>query len=209
MKIVVSYINSIYDISKTIKKIDLSIADGIHVDLMDGMYVANNNLDVSLLPELFKGISKPLDIHLMVLKPSKYLDILYKLIPDCIYIHPETEQDPITVIKNIKEHCHVGIVINPNQNIEGFKDYLKYINRVLLMSVIPGKGGQKFIENTKDKLAELKKYQEKYNFEIYIDGGINAETIKEVKGADGVVSGSFVCQNEDFDKQIALLKLSR
>ena len=149
MKIVVSYINSIYDIRKTIKKIDLSIADGIHVDLMDGMYVANNNLNVSLLPELFKGISKPLDIHLMVLKPSKYLDILYKLIPDCIYIHPETEQDPIAVIKNIKEHCHVGIVINPNQNIEGFKDYLKYINRVLLMSVIPGKGGQKFIENTK------------------------------------------------------------
>ncbi len=209
MKVVVSYINSIYDIRKTIKKIDESLADGIHVDLMDGLYVSNKNFDISLLPELFKGISKPLDIHLMVLNPSQYLNLLYQLMPECIYIHIETEKDPVAVIKTIKEHCNCGICLNPDQNVTEIVDYLKYVNRVLLMSVVPGKGGQQFIESTKEKLEDLKKYQEKYNFQIYVDGGINNETIKFVDTANGVVSGSFVCQSKDFDEQISLLKLSR
>ena len=209
MKIVVSYISSLYEKKETIKKIDESIADGIHVDLMDGIYVENNNLDISNLYSLFKNINKPIDIHLMCDKPSKYFNELFKLNPICIYIHPDTEDNPYQILKEIKSHNNkTGIVINPNEEIDKYNDYYPFIDRVLLMSVYPGKGGQEFLKETAKRLDELLKYKNKNEFEIYIDGGINDETIKLVSKADGVVSGSFVCNNVDFNKQIEKLKIN-
>lgn len=200
MKVVVSYINSKYSIDETIKKIDLSIADGIHVDLMDGIYVKGK----SDLPD-FNNITKPLDVHLMVNNPNMYFPIILKLIPTCIYIHPSTSINPLEALNYIKNNSvKAGIVINPDENINDFKNYFSYVDRVLLMSVYPGAGGQDFLEETSERLNELKKYQT--NFEIYIDGGINAETIKKVSIADGVVSGSFICNSDNFDEQIKLLK---
>ena len=208
MKVVVSYINSMFDKHETIKLIDESIADGIHVDLMDGKYVANKNFEITELPILFASITKPLDIHLMTNKPSKYFDLLFKLNSVCIYIHPDTENSPINVLNNItNNNIDAGIVINPDEDIDSFLKYYPYVKRVLLMSVYPGKGGQVFLNKTPERLKELKKYQEKYNFDIYIDGGINADTIKFVSDADGVVSGSFVCNSDNFNKQISELKL--
>lgn len=210
MKIVVSYISSLYEKKETIKKIDESIADGIHVDLMDGIYVKNNNLDISNLYSLFKNINKPIDIHLMCDKPSKYFNELFKLKPICIYIHPDTEDNPYQILKEIKSHnIKTGIVINPNEEIDKYNDYYPFIDRVLLMSVYPGKGGQEFLKETAKRLEELIKYKNKHEFEIYIDGGINDETIKLVSKADGVVSGSFVCNNVDFNKQIEKLKINK
>lgn len=200
MKVVVSYINSKYSIDETIKKIDLSIADGIHVDLMDGIYVKGK----SDLPD-FNNITKPLDVHLMVNNPNMYFPIIFKLKPTCIYIHPSTSINPLEALNYIKNNSvKAGIVINPDENINDFKNYFSYVDRVLLMSVYPGAGGQDFLEETSERLNELKKYQT--NFEIYIDGGINAETIKKVSIADGVVSGSFICNSDNFDEQIKLLK---
>lgn len=200
MKVVVSYINSKYSIDETIKKIDLSIADGIHVDLMDGIYVKGK----SDLPD-FNNITKPLDVHLMVNNPNMYFPIILKLKPICIYIHPSTSINPLEALNYIKNNSvKAGIVINPDENINDFKNYFSYVDRVLLMSVYPGAGGQDFLEETSERLNELKKYQT--NFEIYIDGGINAETIKKVSIADGVVSGSFICNSDNFDEQIKLLK---
>lgn len=210
MKIVVSYISSLYEKKETIKKIDESTADGIHVDLMDGIYVENNNLDISNLYSLFKNINKPIDIHLMCDKPSKYFNELFKLNPICIYIHPDTEDNPYQILKEIKRHnIKTGIVINPNEEIDKYNDYYLFIDRVLLMSVYPGKGGQEFLKETAKRLDELLKYKNKNEFEIYIDGGINDETIKLVSKADGVVSGSFVCNNVDFNKQIEKLKINK
>ena len=202
MKVVVSYISSKFDIQETIKKIDNSIADGIHVDLMDGLYVPTRNT----LPNLDE-ITKPLDVHLMVNNPENYFDTLIKLKPVCIYIHPSTTNNPIKLFNYLTfNNIDSGIAINPNEEISSFEEYYHHIKRVLLMSVYPGCGGQVFIPSTKERLKELIKYKEKYNFEIYIDGGINDTTIKEVILADGVVSGSFICNSDDYNEQIKKLK---
>lgn len=200
MKVVVSYINSKYSIDETIKKIDESIADGIHVDLMDGFYVNKKNN----LPD-FTNITKPLDIHLMVNNPNIYFPKIIKLKPVCVYIHPSTSASPIEALNYLRDNkIKSGIVINPNENIDDFQVFFPFVDRVLLMSVIPGEGGQEFIEETSERLKYLKQIQ--HNFEIYVDGGINNETIKKVKLVDGVVSGSFICNSDDFDEQIKLLK---
>ena len=208
MKIVVSYINSIYDKSTTIKILaKCKDADGIHVDLMDGIYVPTKNFEIKELSKLFSGIPKPLDIHLMTDKPAKYFSELLKLNPSCIYIHPKTEENPDLVFEYLnKYNVEPGLVINPNENISEFEKHFPNIKRVLLMSVVPGAGGQTFLKNTPDRLDELKKMQKKYDFKIYIDGGINDKTIKLVRDADGVVSGSYICGSDDFTGHLRKLK---
>ncbi len=208
MKIVVSYISSIYDTRTTVEKVaKCRDADGIHVDLMDGLYVPHKNFEITELSGLFAGIAKPLDIHLMVQKPTKYFNELFKLNPSCIYIHPKTEKNPKLVFAYLnKYNIEPGLVINPDEEIAEFKSYFGDVKRILLMSVIPGAGGQKFLENTPERLQKLKRLQKEYDFKIYIDGGINADTIKMVQDADGVVTGSFICSNEDFSKQIKKLR---
>ena len=207
MKVVVSYISSIYDPKTTIALINKTNADGIHADLMDGLYVENDNFDIDTISNYFVDNKKPLDIHLMVNKPSVYFDQLFKLNPDCIYIHLNTEDDIIATLNEIdKENIKPGIAINPDEDLALFENIFPYVKRVLLMSVVPGKGGQKFILATKDKLKKLKLYQEKYHFEIFIDGGINDETIKDVQLADGVVSGSYICMSNNFQEKINTLK---
>lgn len=209
MKITVSYISSLYDTKKTIDLINETEADGLHVDLMDGIYVDTKNFDIDSLPDLFKDNTKPMDIHMMVNRPSKYLDKILSLYPDCVYIHPKTEPGALGILNNLAMHeIKRGIVINPDEEVKAFVHYFPYIDRVLLMSVTPGAGGQKFLEKISKKLDELLAYKNENNFEIYIDGGINESTIKKVSKADGVVSGSFICKSKDFEKQIEKLKKS-
>ena len=203
MKVVVSYINSKYDKLETIERINNSIADGIHVDLMDGLYVKNNNFNIDELYNDLKNTKKPLDVHLMCIDPSKYFHVLFKLNTACIYIHPVTEINPILAFEVIKKNnIEVGIVINPDEDINEYIKYFPLVNRVLLMSVKPGKGGQTFIEDTTKKLGILYEYKNKYNFKVYVDGGINDITVKKVSLADGVVCGSFICNSSNFDEQI-------
>ena len=209
MKITVSYISSLYDTKKTIDLINETEADGLHVDLMDGIYVDTKNFDIDSLQDLFKDNTKPMDIHMMVNRPSKYLDKILSLYPDCVYIHPKTEPGALGILNNLAMHeIKRGIVINPDEEVKAFVHYFPYIDRVLLMSVTPGAGGQKFLEKISKKLDELLAYKNENNFEIYIDGGINESTIKKVSKADGVVSGSFICKSKDFEKQIKKLKKS-
>ena len=189
MKITVSYINSLYDQKKTIDLINETSADAIHVDLMDGIYAGTKNFDINHLPILFKDNIKPLEIHMMVNKPSGYLNDLLKLKPSCIYIHPSTEPSAFGLLNELNNYEIIrGLVINPDEEISSFSHYFPYIDRVLLMSVIPGKGGQKFLKSTKERLQDLIEYKKDNDFEIYIDGGINNETIKEVTNADGVIT---------------------
>ena len=209
MKITVSYINSLYDSKKTVDLINETSADAIHVDLMDGIYAGTKNFDINHLPEIFKDNRKPIDIHMMVNRPSGYLNDLLKLKPICIYIHPSTEPSAFGLLNELNNYgIKRGLVINPDEEIPSFSHYFPYVDRVLLMSVVPGKGGQKFLDNTKDRLQELISFKKDNDFEIYVDGGINDETIKEVLNADGVISGSFICMNKDFENQIMKLKNS-
>lgn len=203
MRVVVSYINSLYNPKKTIDLINNTNASGIHVDLMDGIYAGVKNFDIETLAHNFSDNNKPLDIHLMVASPSKYLKKLYQLNPECIYIHPKTEPGLIGILNDIASHeIKKGIVINPNEDILEFSHYYALVDRVLLMSVVPGKGGQEFLSSTVDRLKKLEYYQKNNNFEIFVDGGINDKTIKLLDGVDGVVSGSFVCKSENFNEQI-------
>lgn len=209
MKITVSYINSLYDSKKTVDLINETSADAIHVDLIDGIYAGTKNFDINHLPEIFKDNRKPIDIHMMVNRPSGYLNDLLKLKPICIFIHPSTEPSAFGLLNELNNYgIKRGLVINPDEEIPSFSHYFPYIDRVLLMSVVPGKGGQKFLDNTKDRLQELISFKKDNDFEIYVDGGINDETIKEVLNADGVISGSFICMNKDFENQIMKLKNS-
>lgn len=208
MKIVVSYISSLYDYKTTIDKIEHTSADGIHVDLMDGVYAGEKNFNIDDLLDLFKDVTKPLDIHLMLENPSDYLDKILKLNPSTIYIHPSTEKALLSTLNAIEENkVKRGIAINPDEEIEKFEHYFPYIDVILLMSVKPGKGGQKFLNETPKRLEKLLEYQKENNFEIFIDGGINKDTIKLVSKANGVVSGSYICQNADFEKQIETLRI--
>lgn len=209
MKITVSYINSLYDSKKTVDLINETSADAIHVDLIDGIYAGTKNFDINHLPEIFKDNRKPIDIHMMVNRPSGYLNDLLKLKPICIYIHPSTEPSAFGLLNELNNYgIKRGLVINPDEKIPSFSHYFPYVDRVLLMSVVPGKGGQKFLDNTKDRLQELISFKKDNDFEIYVDGGINDETIKEVLNADGVISGSYICMNKDFENQIMKLKNS-
>lgn len=209
MKITVSYINSLYDSKKTVDLINETSADAIHVDLIDGIYAGTKNFDINHLPEIFKDNRKPIDIHMMVNRPSGYLNDLLKLKPICIYIHPSTEPSAFGLLNELNNYgIKRGLVINPDEEIPSFSHYFPYVDRVLLMSVVPGKGGQKFLDNTKDRLQELISFKKDNDFEIYVDGGINDETIKEVLNADGVISGSYICMNKDFENQIMKLKNS-
>lgn len=207
MKITVSYINSLYDSKKTVDLINETSADAIHVDLIDGIYAGTKNFDINHLPEIFKDNRKPIDIHMMVNRPSGYLNDLLKLKPICIYIHPSTEPSAFGLLNELNNYgIKRGLVINPDEKIPSFSHYFPYVDRVLLMSVVPGKGGQKFLDNTKDRLQELISFKKDNDFEIYVDGGINDETIKEVLNADGVISGSYICMNKDFENRINNLR---
>lgn len=203
--IAVSYLKSKFSKSDTIKKINDSSANLIHVDLMDGLYVKENNFTLEEVMADLKNTTKLLDIHLMVNDPFKYLEKLIKLNVWCITFHLDSTDNPLKVINFLKEkNIKVGIAINPLDNIEIIADYLDKIDYVLIMSVNPGYGGQKFIPDVLSKVNYLKNK----NILIGIDGGINAESIKLLKNykIDNIVSGSFICMHDDYEKQISILK---
>ena len=203
--IAVSYLKSVYDKYETIKRIDESNADLIHVDLMDGIYVDNKNFTIDEVLNDLKDVTKQLDIHLMVNNPIEYIDKLAILNPEIITIHLDACNNPLSVIDLIKKYgIKVGVAINPDEDINILDDYDNLIDYVLIMSVYPGLGGQKFIPSVLDKIKLL----ENKNILIGIDGGINDETINYLKDykINIIVSGSYVCMSDDYNKQIEKLK---
>ena len=212
MKVAVSFISSNYDLETTIKRIDESKADYIHVDMMDGIFVENANFTVQDIKKMFKNTNKKLDVHMMVCSPNKYVRDFAKIANvEYLTLHYESHRKPIDVINMIRHtNMKVGIAINPETKVSHIVPLLNHIDQVLVMSVKPGKGGQKFMEEVLYKIETLKELREQngYHYIISVDGGVNADTIKLVKdaGADMVVSGSYVCKSEDYDKQIDTLR---
>ena len=208
MKVGVSFISSDFDLETTISKIDESSADYIHVDMMDGVFVENSNFTVQDLKKMFKNTKKKLDVHMMVCSPNKYVKDFAKM-PNVEYLtlHCESHRRPIDVINMIRHtHIKVGLAINPETKVSHIVPLLNHLDQVLVMSVKPGKGGQKFMEEILYKIETLKELREQngYHYVINVDGGINEETAKLVKeaGADMVVSGSYVCKSDDYNQRI-------
>jgi len=196
-----------------IKRLEEGGADLIHVDVMDGHFVPNLTIGPSVIKSLKKNCSIPFDVHLMISPVHKYIEAYSNAGADIITIHPEATEDLSASISKIKElKKKIGLSLNPETAVNIIKDYLDQIDLVLIMSVNPGFGGQKFMPEVLDKIKELKNIQKEQNidFDIEIDGGINFENSKIAiaAGANILVSGTtiFKSNNGDIKKNIDLLK---
>ena len=197
-----------------IKRLEDGGADMIHVDVMDGHFVPNLTIGPPVIKSLRKHSSLKFDVHLMISPVHKYIEAYANAGADIITIHPEATQNLADSIKEIKNlNKKVGVSLNPESKIELITEFLDQIDLVLIMSVNPGFGGQKFMPEVLDKIKQLKKIQQEknLNFDIEIDGGINFENCKIAidAGANILVSGTTIFKSNDGDikKNINLLKL--
>ena len=197
-----------------IKRLEEGGADMIHIDVMDGHFVPNLTIGPPVIKALRKQCSLKFDVHLMISPVHKYIDSYAEAGADIITIHPEATENLEASILKIKElNKIVGVSLNPESKIDLIEKFLDKIDLVLIMSVNPGFGGQKFMPEVLEKIKELKKIREKknINFDIEIDGGINFDNFKIAieAGANILVSGTTIFKSNDGDikKNINLLKL--
>lgn len=202
--------------TKTFYNLETSKIDYFHIDVMDGKFVENNNAEImkdySLTISHITNLG--LDVHFMVENVEEFVDEYLMLEPEIITFHIEatkTEERTKNIIKTIKENgTRVGIAISPETRIDDIKPYLEYIHMVLIMTVVPGKGGQKLIPETIEKIKELKKYLEENNIDIDIevDGGINKETAEQAvnAGANILVVGKYLITSENLNETVKELK---
>ena len=198
-----------------IKRLEEGGADMIHVDVMDGHFVPNLTIGPPIIKALRRHTKLPFDIHLMISPVHKYIKDYAEAGADIITIHPEATEDLKKSIDYIKKlNKKVGVSLNPKTKINTVKEFLSEIDLILIMSVNPGFGGQKFMPEVLVKIKELKKMRDKQNldFDIEIDGGINFDNNKLAidAGANILVSGTTVFKNNDgnIKKNIDLLKSS-
>ncbi len=188
----------IKDNLEKIHEVENSSTEYIHLDIMDGKFVSNE-IDM-------RGIyTKPLDVHLMVENVEDYINKYKLLNPDYITFHYEAVEDPHEIIAYIHSlNIKAGISINPDTPVEVLLPYLDYVDLVLVMSVVPGEGGQEFIESSKDKIDTLYSLREnnEYNYLIEVDGGINNETLLLASNADMFVIGSYITKNSNYEETI-------
>lgn len=208
MKISTSILNAENRL-ECIKKLNNSTTNYIHIDVMDGKFVEDTQINtIEKITTLANTSDKQLDIHLMVENPLEYIQKLDNKNIKYIIFHLEIQEDIEMLIQEIKAKGYLpGIAINPETNIEKLIPYLNQIDLILIMSVKPGRGGQKFIPTTVDKIAKLKKIiqENKLNILIEVDGGINDQTIKDVKNIDIAVAGSYIIKSPDYNKAIQQL----
>ena len=196
-----------------VKKLESGGADMIHVDVMDGHFVPNLTIGPPVIKNLKKYTKLPFDVHLMISPVHKYIKDYAEAGADIITIHPEATDnlnESVNLIKKLNKK--VGVSLNPDTDIDALIDEIANVDLILIMSVFPGFGGQKFIPEIIDKIKKLKKIKEEknYNFEIEVDGGINFSNSKEVlsAGANILVSGTTIFKenNGDIKKNIEKLK---
>ncbi|MCQ2193656.1 MAG: ribulose-phosphate 3-epimerase [Paludibacteraceae bacterium] len=199
------------NLRKDVEMINNSEADWLHLDIMDGVFVPNISFGMPVIASVGKYCTKPLDVHLMIVEPDKFIDEFHKLGAHVLNVHYEACTHLHRSIQRIKAlGMKAGVTLNPHTPVSVLEEIVVDVDLVMLMSVNPGFGGQKFIENTIDKTRRLKELILKRNSQaiIEIDGGVNYETGKRLleAGADALVAGSFVFGAENPTETIARLK---
>ena len=189
------------DLENKVKSLDNSGADYIHIDIMDGHYVDNTSFGVETIKKIRKVTSKILDVHLMVRPVQHYIDDYIEAGSDIISFHPEADENSLDIIKYINQsEVKSGIAIHPEIKIEKFEYLLPLVKQVIVMTVIPGFGGQKFMENQVYKIGKLNEMRKNknYKYKIEVDGGIN-NTNKDScikNGVDILAVGSYLLSKD-------------
>lgn len=199
------------NVQQEVEMLNNSEADYIHIDIMDGVFVPNISFGFPVCQAIHTHAKKPMDFHLMIEHADPYLEDCIKAGAEIITVHEEACKHlhrTVTEIRNLG--AKAGVVINPHRPVSALEEILPYVDLVLLMSVNPGFGGQKFIETTFEKTRKLKKMVDEVNPDIIIeiDGGVNDKNAGELfnAGADMLVAGSFVFKSDDPAQTIANLK---
>lgn len=204
------------ELIQTIYDLEVAGTNRFHIDVMDGKFVENDTVELMRnYSETMKNITNlPIDVHLMVEDVESYIKSYLALEPNSIIFHIEACKNKDKIIDNIglikENNCKVGLTLSPKTPIENIYEYLPYIHSVLVMTVEPGKGGQKMIPETIEKIYQLNKfiYENGYEVDIMIDGGVNADNVESLTdaGANVVVSGNFILKSGDYKKAIKELK---
>ena len=194
-----------------IKELEHCGADMIHIDVMDGMFVPNISFGVPIIKSIRNLTKLPFDVHLMIEEPSRYVEEFARAGADIITIHYEADRHIDRTINYIKSFgIKAAIALNPATSVDSIKYLISNVDMVLIMSVNPGFGGQKYIEYCTEKIKEVRALADKYNKDlmIQVDGGIDSSNIQKVvnSGADVIVAGSAVFKNGEIGKNIKLLR---
>ncbi len=199
-------------LGKDIEMINQSEADYIHFDVMDGVFVPNISFGIPVIQNVKKIATKPLDVHLMIVDPDKFIEPFVKAGASIITVHYEACQHLHRTVQLIKSFgAKASVCLNPHTPVSFLEDVISELDMVLLMSVNPGFGGQAFIKNTYKKVKQLKTLINENNPDclIEVDGGVNSETAKLLfdAGADVLVAGSYIFNSDSPSELIAKLKI--
>ena len=199
------------NLSEECSKIDKSNADWFHLDIMDGLFVPNISFGMPVVRAIRQLTKKPLDVHLMIVQPEKYITEFINLGSNIITVHIEATNNLNQIINKIHESSlKSGIAINPQTPISDLKEYINKVDLICLMGVNPGFAGQKFIESTHERLQELKHLiiSSGSSALIEVDGGVNKENYQQLKsnGADVLVAGSYIFNSPNYNIAINNLK---
>lgn len=199
------------NLEKDIEMVNESSADWFHIDVMDGVFVPNISYGMSIIAQVKSMARKPLDVHLMIVQPERYIEQFHKAGADILTVHWEASTHLHRTLQCIKSYgMKAGVALNPHTPVNVLEDIIRDIDVVLIMSVNPGFGGQSFIESSLHKVKKLKQLIRETGAKTWIevDGGVNLKTGKELTeaGADALVAGSFVFGSENPPATIRALK---
>ena len=208
MKISATFLSS-SNVPVDLRKLNETDVDYIHVDVMDGKFVPNKTMPFREMRNIYKYTDKRLDVHLMVDDPKKYIPLYAELNTEYITFHVEVMEHIEECLELIKSYgIKCGLALRPSTPVKSLVPYLPLLDLVLVMSVEPGKGGQKFIPSSQEKIEEVRALLDSYHSKavINVDGGINNETKDKCQECDILTSGSYIINSESFQQRIDSLR---